>query len=97
MINIPETFEKYADEYIAFNIKDVRAVSKCHDLCAFILLDKLVPTQYSDIICAAEHDEIWLWTDVKKLAEVASEEDIKFLVSCGVTYSGDHDCLCMYV
>ena len=33
----------------------------------------------------------------KKLAETATEEDIKFLVSCGVTYSGDHDCLCMYV
>lgn len=97
MINIAETFEKYANEYIAFNINDARAVSKCHDLSAFILLDKLAPTKYSDIICAAEHDEIWLWTDVKKLSEIASEEDIKFLVSCGVTYSSDLDCLGMYV
>lgn len=97
MINIVETFKKYANEYITFNINDVRAVSKCHDLWAFILLDKLVPTQYSDIICAAEHDEIWLWTDIVKLAERATEEDIKFLVGCGVRYSDDHDCLCMYV
>lgn len=97
MINIKETFKKYAEEYIRFDSNDIRAVSNCHDLCAFILLDKLAPTQYSDLVCAAEHDVIWLWADIEKLAAVATEEDIKFLVSCGVGYREDHESLMMYV
>lgn len=96
--DIRETFQKYTDEYIRFNKDDIRVVSKCPDLCAFILLDKLVPSKSNiSLLIAAVDDEIWLWTDINKLAEVATEEDIKFLVGCGVRYSGKHDCLCMFV
>lgn len=96
MINIPKTFDMFRAVNFGFDSNNIRAVSGCDDLCAFILLDKLVPVKFGDIVCAAEHDEIWLSTDITKLAEVATEEDIKFLVGCGVRYSGEHNCLCMY-
>jgi hypothetical protein len=67
------------------------------DICAFILLDKLIPNVRRDIVCAAEHDEIFLDADCEKLAEVATEEDVLTLVRCGVHYDGDSDRLTMFV
>ena len=96
MINIESTFTKYEDEYLKFDRVEKKYSSR-PDICAFILLDKLVPSNGHDMISAAEHDEIFLNTDCEKLAEVATEEDILMLKRCGVNYSGDFECLSMFV
>jgi hypothetical protein len=67
------------------------------DICAFLLLDRLVPDGDVDLICWATHDEIGLATDCKRLAEVATPEDVVTLVRCGVRYDEDEDCLRMFV
>ena len=96
MINLKETFEKFSDEYIKF--ENVR--QRLHhrpDICAFLILDKLIPVFGKDMVSAAEHDEIYLDTDIERLAEVATEEDIADLVRCGVRFCNEYDCLCMFV
>jgi hypothetical protein len=66
------------------------------DLCAFLLLDKLLPGD-RDIVACAEHDQIWLNVDIDELAEVASKDDVVYLLRCGVWYDGDVESLSMFV
>jgi hypothetical protein len=62
------------------------------------LLNNLAPlAPGQDMVTAAEHDEIWLGTDLDVLAEKASSEDIRTLVRCGIRYDDDTDSLCMFV
>jgi len=95
MIDLYQAFEAASDEYIKFD----RIVNPLHprpDLCAFLMLDQLVPGGTGDMVSAAEHDEIFLDTDVGKLAEVATQEDIVYLHRCGVRYDNSLDCLAMF-
>lgn len=95
MIDLEATFEKHSDDYMRFE----RVESKLHsrpDLCAFLLLDKLLPNEGRDMVCAAEHDEFFLDADCEKLAEVATEDDILTLTRCGVHYDSSADSLAMF-
>ena len=95
MINLEETFNKFDDQYIKFE----NAENKLHprpDICAFLLLDKLCPNAGRDMVCSAEHDEIFLDVDCEKLAEVATEDDILLLTQCGVRYDDETDTLAMF-
>lgn len=67
------------------------------DLCAFILLDKLVPEEKCDIISASEHDEIYLSISIRALAKVITTEDILYIIRCGVRFAEEYDCLTMFV
>jgi hypothetical protein len=66
------------------------------DLHAFLLLDKLIPAA-SDMVSAAEHDEIWLSIDIDDLAKVITEADIIALTRCGVRFDEDSESLAMFV
>ena len=50
----------------------------------------------TDMVTAAEHDEIYLGVDCEELAKVATEEDLLDLIRCGVRYDRFAS-LCMYV
>lgn len=86
---LSQLFEKHDAEYLE-NKLEGRA-----DLAAFNLLDKLVPGK-GDIISAAEHDEFWLSIDPDDLAKVASEDNIVFLIRCGIRLDDDTDSLAMF-
>lgn len=89
-------FDRYDDEFLKFDrIPAERRLSERPDLCAFLLLDRLVPGK-SDMVSSAEHDEIWLDVDPKALVAVASEDDIVTLVRCGVRYDSDVESLAMF-
>lgn len=95
MINVEELFDKYDEEYLEFE----RIEDPLHprpDVCAFLLLHRLLPKN-RDMVSAAEHDKIWLDVDPEALAEVATEEDIRTLVRCGVMYELKYDSLSMFV
>lgn len=62
------------------------------DLAGFNRLDKLVPGQ-RDMIVAAEHDQIWLSVSLQDLAGIATEEDVIYLIRCGILYDSNHDSL----
>jgi len=50
-----------------------------------------------DVVSYAEHDEIFLDIKPEQLAKVATEEQIKDLVTCGVRINKEYDCLAMFV
>lgn len=93
MINLREEFDKHRDEYMKFDRIDNPA-HPCPDICAFLMLTKLVPCE-GNFVTWAGHDEIALDTDPDELAKVATSENIRDLVRCGVRYSDD--CLKMFV
>jgi hypothetical protein len=101
LIDIQETFERHIDgELLQFDRVEC-PLHKCPDIAAFLLLETLVPSlpekqRGYDIVECAEHDQIWLSTDVDKLAEVATEADIITLLRCGVFYD-DTGSLSMFV
>lgn len=66
------------------------------DLHAFILLDKLLPSNM-DIIRAAEHDEIYFEIDIDELAKVITHEQVLELVRCGISYDSHNDSLYSFV
>jgi len=96
MVDLEQVFEKYDDEYSKFDSIENKLHSR-PDICAFLLLDKLVPGAGKDMVSAAEHDEIYLDVDCEALAAVATEEDIQTLARCGVRYDEGLESLCMYV
>lgn len=86
-------FEQFADDFSRFeDIPQPR--SRRPDLHAFLLLDELLPGT-RDMVCAAEHDEIFLDVDLKALALVVTDEQIHELVRCGVRFESEG--LCMFV
>jgi hypothetical protein len=87
-LTLQETFEKYNEEYLKFeNIE--KPLHRRRDIAAYLLLDKLVPNGDYPMVSDASHDEIWLDVDPDKLAHAASEEDILYLVRCGVRLGDD--------
>jgi hypothetical protein len=66
------------------------------DLKAFNLLNKLVPGK-DDILAAAEHDQVFLAVDGESLNKVATDEEIKTLIACGVHYDSHYESLYMFV
>lgn len=93
-MNIQETFDKYEDETMDFNlVKD--KFSNRRDLHAFILLDKLIPNGYL-IIRAVEHDQIWIEIELKELEENLTEAMVLELLHCGVHYDKEMESLYMF-
>jgi len=93
MLNLEEVFESFDDDFLKFEKVESKLNPRA-DLCAFLLLDKLIPGT-ADMVSGGEHDGIWLDTDCDKLAEIATEADILTLVRCGVRY--EDDSLAMFV
>lgn len=101
-INLKAIFEKYDNEFLKFE-RIESPLNRRPDLCAFLLLDNIVPPRpnriggLNDMVRAAEHDEIFLDVDVDKLAELATEEQIRDLIRCGVRFATDIDSLALFV
>lgn len=66
------------------------------DLQGFIRLNELAPNE-SDIVVDARYDAIWLSTDLDQLAANATEEDVIYLLGCGIVYDDGYDGLMMNV
>jgi hypothetical protein len=95
MIDIAEMFAKHEFEFLKDADMEGQP-SKRKDLCAFILLDKLVPRN-NCIIGSASHDIIYLSVDLYALAHAATEEDIITLIRLGVRLEDEEACLVMAV
>lgn len=94
-MNLDEVFEKFTYEHSEFH----RVENKLHarpDICAFLLLDKLVPNAGGKMVDAAEHDKFWLSVDCEELAKVATENDVLTLTRCGIFYDSDAERLAMF-
>jgi hypothetical protein len=88
-------FEDHDDEFLKFD-RIENKLSNRPDLHAFLLLDKMVPGD-SDMVSNAEHDEIFLETDVRELLKVATEADLINIHRCGILYNEEYECLYSFV
>jgi hypothetical protein len=95
-VDIREAFSRHSKEYRQFQrVENPRCTRP--DLHAFLMLEELAPgPAQEDLISATEHGRIWLSTDVDKLQEVATEEQLRDLHRCGVLYDAEYDCLAMF-
>lgn len=94
-MDIRAVFKAYDDEYLKFERVEEK-ISERPDLHAFMLLDRLLAGK-GDMVCCAEHDEIWLDVDVDELAKLATKGQIIQLIRCGVRYDEDTNSLAMFV
>lgn len=99
MESINKRWERLAsNEYLLFSeIKE--KFSHRADVHAFILLDRLFPAQKGkqfDLISATEHDEIYLDISTEQIEKLSDEKIIE-LSRCGVRYSNEFGCLCMFL
>lgn len=95
MENLNARFERFRDEFLKFERIEAPINSRS-DLCAFLMLDKLVPGT-RDMVCDARHDEIFFSVDPDKLNEAASDDQIRDLVRCGIRIDSEFCGLCMFV
>ena len=93
-MNIKDFFDEHENEHGKFD-KIETPPSDRPDLCAFLLLDKIVPGSY-DIICGAEHDIFWLSVSPEEFCNSCSESDLIYLIRCGVFYDEDVDSFAMF-
>ena len=94
MLNLNDIFDAHDDDFLTFERVESKR-SQRPDLHAFLLLDSIVPGT-SDIVCASEHDEIFLGVSLEDLAENATEEQIVELIRCGVRIDDRTDSLAMF-
>lgn len=90
MKKLHDRFEKFNDEFLAFERVETKR-SQRPDLHAFLLLDELFPGN-TDMVCSAQHDEIWLEVDNQQLATLSDDQLIE-LIRCGVRHDGYGACM----
>jgi hypothetical protein len=96
-LDIVNEFGKHADDHGRFD-RIIAPPSTRPDLCAFLLLDKLVPSsRVDDLISTADDGRIWLDVTREQLAKVASSDDVLYLVRCGVRLGSGTECLMLDV
>lgn len=89
---IKAMFDKFEDDY-----STAPEPERPWDLCAFNLLNALVPG-HMDMVSCAEHDEIWLAVTPEELeAAGVTEEQVLQLVRWGVRYDDCLPSLAMFV
>ena len=97
-MNVKELEELFGErndgEFLEFDRIELKR-SSSPDLHAFKLLERLVDIN-GDIVCAAEHDTIYLGVSVSELAKVITEQDIIDLIRCGVIYDEETESLMMF-
>lgn len=93
-MNITKFFEANEDYYLKTD-DDPLVKDQIHDLYIFNALAKFV--KRGDLIVAASHEEIFLNVDPQDVyTELTSYELIR-LIRCGLRYSEDQECFCMFV
>lgn len=69
------------------------------DVGAFLRLMRLYPAHRGDVVTGAQHEEIYLFPDLDVEGDRLpfTEEDIIYLIRCGVRYDSEFNALCMFV
>lgn len=96
-----EKFESCNEDFLKFDrIPENERRHPVPDICGFIYLHEKAPRphnrlgKWSDIVCAAEHDEIHLDYD-HDACMTLTLEDVRYLSRCGIRV--DEYGLCMFV
>ena len=93
-MTLGERFEKYAEENLDFDsIK--QKFSQRDDVHALVLLDRLLPGN-GELIGKTDYYGFYLDIEPEELNAIITDEQIKELLACGVSYFEDRDALYMF-
>ena len=96
-MSVAELFEKHNDEYGKFErVAPSLKVGDRADVTAFAYLARNFTSKSKNVLAAAEHDEVWLDFGEGDL-ESLTEEEVIFLLRCGVRYDSSTCSLAMFV
>jgi len=85
-MDLHEVFARLNDEYLEFKeIDESLKISKRPELCVMLYLDKLLPDG-DGLLESCDHERVFLQFDCDKFAEIATEDDVRFLLRCGILY-----------
>lgn len=90
-MDLREFFQEHNDEYLKFD-RVQHKLSTRPDIHAFLLIDSLVPGN-TDMICSADHDEIYLDVSTSELMRAATEQQLIDLHRCGVRCGRNGVCM----
>lgn len=94
-----ELFDKnHHEEYLRFEEID-NPPFESKDLCGFHKLYQFLKQdeKHKDIVRDSRHDEIYLCGLDDLDLNNMTENDIIYLIRCGVRYDEEYDCFCMFV
>jgi hypothetical protein len=95
-MNIEKMFNMFDDQYIKFENVECKQSNR-PDLHAFLLLDRLFPTDnHGDMVSSASHDVICLCITSEQM-DTLTVDNVLELTRCGVRYEPEFDCLTMFV
>ena len=96
--SIKKRFEQFEDDCQNFQAV-LNPLHRRPDIAAFLLLDQLLPKHGTGacMLESAEHDIVFLDVEPKDLNRVASDDNIRDLIRCGVGYDSEIERLFMYV
>lgn len=95
MTDWQERFDKHDDEDHDFDlIPEAEQLHTDRKICGMMKLYTLLkePPAYS-VIAGASHDVIWLDDDLR---DDVTDDDILYLVRCGIHWSSEGDCPAMF-
>src|ERR1700743_1344251 len=95
-MNLHDRFEAVNSEFLKFERVE-KPLHRRPDLCAFLLIDQITNGKPRDMVCAAEHDQIYLDADMEEMQSVITDEDILTPVRCAVVVENNPDSLPIFV
>ena len=94
-MTVAEFFEKHSDEYLRYH-GDELIENVTHDLYVFNKLAQFVEKP-KDLLVSATYGEIWFNVKPEDALKSLSELDMIRLIRCGLRYSEEDECFCMFV
>lgn len=82
--NLQSMFDKHKGEHRKFERID-SPISLCPDICAFLLLAE-IGNHSGDMIATATHDVIYLAVDPRDIEGKITEDQVVYLLRCGVLF-----------
>ena len=95
-MKLSDMFEKF--EHMRLRFEDIEnPPSTYRDTSAFLYLEKLLGSgNGSCMVSTVAYDQLWLNVNCDALEKVATEDDILYLLRCGVFFDRMCDCLMMF-
>lgn len=96
--------EETTDNAVKIDWHDNFPFTRLHgrrDMHGMLLLDVILSRgcefEHTDMVSAAEHDQVWLDVDMHTVLSQVTHDEVKQLHACGVHIDAEYDCFHMFV
>lgn len=93
-MNVKELFTKYEDEFLNYKA-DLTIPATAQDCIIFSTLAPFV--ERGDLVGHLGYEQIYLNVDPQLVVSQLNEEVVLKMIRCGLRYSEDQECFCMFL